>query len=172
MMWRQVNTHDHPILIAYDGSAGSRHAIDATADLFPGKAAIVLHAWSPVAIIAAACGSPVSLSTYHDDELQHAATRISEEGCRLAIAAGLHARPEIAEVAFQGTAHTILDVADEYDADLVVLGARGLSTFKSLLLGSVSRDVAQHAHRPVLIIPAGIDVVNGANAVAPDAATV
>jgi nucleotide-binding universal stress UspA family protein len=148
-----VNTLDNPILIAYDGSAGSRRAIDTTADLFPGNAVIVLHAWSPVAIIAATYGGAVPRSTFDDDELQHAATKISDEGSRLAIAAGLDAKPQVAEVAFQGTGHAILDVADEYDARLIVLGARGLSTFKSLLLGSVSRDVVQHAHRPVLIVP-------------------
>ena len=36
---------------------------------------------------------------------------------------------------------------------IIVLGARGLSTFKSLVLGSVSHGVVQHAHRPVLIVP-------------------
>jgi len=36
---------------------------------------------------------------------------------------------------------------------LSMLGARGLSTFKSLLLGSVSHGVAQHSHHPMLIVP-------------------
>ena len=44
-------------------------------------------------------------------------------------------------------------MADRHDASLIVLGARGLSAFKSMLLGSVSHSVAQHAHRPVLIVP-------------------
>ncbi len=36
---------------------------------------------------------------------------------------------------------------------MIVIGARGLSTFKSFVLGSVSHGVAQHAHVPVLIVP-------------------
>ncbi len=34
-----------------------------------------------------------------------------------------------------------------------MLGTRGLSGFKSMVLGSVSHGVAQHAHVPVLVVP-------------------
>ena len=93
------------------------------------------------------------LPTYDDDALQDEASRLAEKGCGLAKEAGLKAQPEIAEITYQGTWHTILDIADQYDAALVVLGARGLSTFKSIVLGSVSHSVAQHAHLPVLVVP-------------------
>src|ERR671934_164053 len=42
--------------------------------------------------------------------------------------------------------------ADELDADVIVLGARGLAGIAAFL-GSVSNHVLQHAHRPVLIVP-------------------
>ncbi len=45
----------------------------------------------------------------------------------------------------------ILAVAQDIDADLIVLGSHGLSGLKRLLLGSVSDGVLHHAHCSVLI---------------------
>ena len=142
-----------PILICYDGSDNARRAIETAGDLFHGREAIVLHVWSPVDVMASAYGAMVALPASNDRELQEAALKISDKGVVLASEAGLRARPESAECTFDGTSHAILGVADEYEAAVIVLGARGLSKFKSFILGSVSHAVTQHAHRPVLIVP-------------------
>src|SRR5215470_8037541 len=46
----------------------------------------------------------------------------------------------------------IIDVAAEWDADLIVVGARGLGAVATALLGSVSLAIARHAPCPVLIV--------------------
>lgn len=46
----------------------------------------------------------------------------------------------------------IVAAACDEGADLIVLGRRGLSTFQSLRLGSVSEGVLHQAHCPVLVI--------------------
>ena len=47
----------------------------------------------------------------------------------------------------------LLDVADKVDADLVAVGRRGEGGFPQQLLGSTSMQLAQHSHRPVLVVP-------------------
>ena len=39
------------------------------------------------------------------------------------------------------------------DADIVVLGSRGVGGFSRMLMGSTAGQVVQHAHCPVLIVP-------------------
>jgi nucleotide-binding universal stress UspA family protein len=46
----------------------------------------------------------------------------------------------------------IVDAASESDADLIVMGARGLKGIKSLLIGSVTRSVSINSQRPVMVV--------------------
>ena len=47
----------------------------------------------------------------------------------------------------------IADVADEVDAAVIVIGSRGLTGLKKVVETSVSQHLAEHARRPVLIVP-------------------
>ena len=46
----------------------------------------------------------------------------------------------------------VLAVAKKYDADLIVMGSRGLGPLKGLFMGSVSSYVTSHSTCPVLIV--------------------
>lgn len=92
-----------------------------------------------------------------------AATRAqatADEGAEVARAAGFDARPvgrrALSKTAERNTAtvwRAILDVADEEDAGVVVVGARGTSALASVLLGSVSYGLVHNSKRPVLVVP-------------------
>jgi nucleotide-binding universal stress UspA family protein len=49
-------------------------------------------------------------------------------------------------------AGTIVSYAEEKEADLVVIGTRGMSGIKRMLLGSVAEGVVMYAHCPVLVV--------------------
>ena len=46
----------------------------------------------------------------------------------------------------------ILETAEEMQADLIVMGSRGLGALKQMLMGSVSQYILVHAKSPVLVI--------------------
>lgn len=60
--------------------------------------------------------------------------------------------PYECEVASGDPAHTIIDILERYGCDLVVMGASGMSTLRSALLGSVSNEVLHAAGVPVMIV--------------------
>jgi nucleotide-binding universal stress UspA family protein len=47
----------------------------------------------------------------------------------------------------------ICRLAEERDADLIVMGSRGHGPLAAALLGSVAGHVVQHAHCPVMVVP-------------------
>ncbi len=59
---------------------------------------------------------------------------------------------ELYDMHFGIAAERILKAERELNPDLIVMGARGLSTFKKMLLGSISDEVSRKARAPVLIV--------------------
>jgi nucleotide-binding universal stress UspA family protein len=58
-------------------------------------------------------------------------------------------------VVFGFPAERLADLADEHDAELIVVGSRGRGALKSAFLGSVSHDLIGVARCPVLVVPPG-----------------
>lgn len=52
----------------------------------------------------------------------------------------------------KSVATTIMEYAELENVDLIIVGSRGRTSFKKVLLGSVSSDVMKNAHCPVLVI--------------------
>lgn len=147
------------ILLCYDGSDDARAAVERAATLFPGAAATVLAVWLPyrAMVMQSSFGiafpPPLADLERIDAEIQDDARASAQEGADRATRAGMAAETRIAPRR-TSMAAAILDVADEIDAEAIVVGTRGRGNVKSLLLGSVSHDVLQHADRPVVVVPA------------------
>jgi nucleotide-binding universal stress UspA family protein len=56
------------------------------------------------------------------------------------------------EVAKGDPAHTIIDIAERFECDMIVMGARGSSSLRSAMLGSVSNEVLHASAVPVVIV--------------------
>jgi nucleotide-binding universal stress UspA family protein len=79
-----------------------------------------------------------------------AAKERAEQGAELARRAGFdaEARAELSAPTWEG----IVDLANEIEAAVIVIGSRGLAGVRERLEGSVSHQVAEHSRRPVLIV--------------------
>jgi nucleotide-binding universal stress UspA family protein len=150
-----ASTAAGPLLLCYDGSEDAVHAIEHAATLFTGWAAVVVTVWQPAAGLGSMVWSGETPGTEYVAELDRAAAeeaaRIAAEGARVALRAGLNAEPLAVEAA-GSVSKTILRLADQNDAATIVMGSRGLTGLRSMLLGSVSQAVAHHSDRPTLII--------------------
>ena len=77
--------------------------------------------------------------------------RVADEGVRIAREVGLETRP-VAVKAAGPVWQTIVETAARRHASAIVMGSRGLTGIRSMLLGSVSNAVVHHADRPTLVI--------------------
>jgi nucleotide-binding universal stress UspA family protein len=82
--------------------------------------------------------------------VEGAAAAVIEEAVKR-LPAGMAKKPDPI-TSSQPPAVGILASAETWKADLIVVGARGMSTVERLLLGSVSRAVIHGAHLPVLVV--------------------
>jgi nucleotide-binding universal stress UspA family protein len=159
-------TRQGPVLIAYDGSPSSRHAVQEAGLLLSANPALVLTVWKRGLAFellqppAAPLGLPpapldIRSALEFDRELYEAAQRSAEGGAQLAREVGFaEAEPlVVAEEPDVPVAQTIISVADERDARAIVVGAHAHGRLDEIILGSTSREVIRRAEQPVLVAP-------------------
>jgi len=83
-----------------------------------------------------------------DDELREASAQVLTEA--LEAVGGAGGVPVTTHVGAGGPASVLVETA--HDADLLVIGSRGLGGFRGMLLGSVTQQVIAHAPCPVVVI--------------------
>ena len=145
-----------PVLFCYDGSDGSRGALTDAGALLKHDVATVVTVWETLATRLATTGG-LALAYIPDqgdlDAQEEAAARQAAElGVTIATQRGWEASARV-ENARVCVWRTLIEVADEIDAAVIVCGARGRNAAKRVLLGSVAEAVLHHSHRPTLIAP-------------------
>ncbi len=143
------------LLIGYDGSTDARHAIAAAARTIDTGTALVITVWDVIAPAEAispfGAGVPPAADPATAERLALSKAR---EGAGLASAGGFASEFGVrAGSGIGGIAEALLDAADGWDADLIVVGRRDMSRLRELVLGSVSDAVVRDAVRPVLVVP-------------------
>jgi len=146
-----------PILIAYDGSLDARRAIEEVARLLPGAKAVVLYARQPLESFAAHLEGHPALEDVRgiDATTLDASELLAAEGAEHASSLGLAAEPRVASIPDMVVSDVIVEVAEEIDAALIVMGSRGRRGLRALLAGSTSTHVLHAAGRPTLVVPSG-----------------
>jgi nucleotide-binding universal stress UspA family protein len=134
------------IVVGYDDSPNSQRALERAAQMakaFGGR--LVVTSVAPTVFVgttrSAGAVDPSDPVSHHEDELAAARSYLAEQAvdAELVPATG-------------DPAKTIVTVADQHAADLIVVGTRELNVALRLLGQSVSDAVAHKAHRDVLIV--------------------
>jgi nucleotide-binding universal stress UspA family protein len=115
-----------PVMVGTDGSPGAQAAVATAAELFPGRTQVLVAVAEP----------------------GHGPGPTAPDGAEL-----LHVPCSGRPGSARATAATLAEVAAERGAAVVVVGSRGRSVSRELLVGSVPRALLHCAHRPVLVVP-------------------
>jgi nucleotide-binding universal stress UspA family protein len=129
--------HEHTIVLGFDGSKGAERALDWAVQeaKMRGDKLCIIRAWT-----VGEFGTDAELGAYTEDELQkEMSARLDGSGV------------DYECMAIRGPAAKVL-VEHSADADMLVVGSRGLGGFTGLLLGSVSHQVSTHSGAPVVVI--------------------
>jgi nucleotide-binding universal stress UspA family protein len=144
------------ILCGVDGSPESEAAV-ATAQALATRLGtrLVLAYVAEPARVPLAHAAPLGIGMAGPGIAVEEREQLREQGIRLldrvSDAAGLSEVDYRVEIG--PPAERLADIADEEDAELIVVGSRGRGALTAAFLGSVSNSLAGIARRPVLIVP-------------------
>ena len=133
------------LVVGYDGTDGSRAALDAAlglaAELGDGVVVVFAHVTSRL-------GGEVR---DYDDAVREHGRGVLEEARGIAREAGVEVELVMRELS---SAEALIAVADEHDARMIVVGSYGERPLKSALVGSTPTRLLHLSERPVLVVRA------------------
>lgn len=141
------------IVVGTDGSEGAQEALDVAGELAAGlgipevHVVTASHPLSSVELQQVRSQLPDEFKLLVDSHVP-ASGRLEDADAVLAHHGVGMIRHDIGD----SPASAILDVAEDVDADLIIVGARGLGAVGRFLRGSVSDKVAHHSPCSVLVV--------------------
>jgi nucleotide-binding universal stress UspA family protein len=148
------------ILVAFDGSEASKHALDHAVNFAePSNSDLLILSVVPRVMMpvfpdegfgAAPITAAQDMGEYQDKmkdiynkSLEEARKDINDHFPDMKVETMLlEGRPS----------STIVNAAEEYDADLIVIGSRGIGGITGWILGSTSRNVVESCTKPILVV--------------------
>jgi nucleotide-binding universal stress UspA family protein len=137
------------VLLALDGSPSAdaaRRVVDSLA--WPRGTSILVLGVTPLSGMRAAALGGLPVPDSDDEVLDAELGRCVVEAARSLAADGLRLERRVVR---GRAASCIVDEAAAWEADLIVVGSRGLGRLSTMVLGSVSAEVVDHAPCPVLV---------------------
>lgn len=134
------------IVVGYDSSDCGKQALDRAIEIAKclGDEVVVVFGYAPPGI----WGGEIA---EHEEAIEELGERLTGEARERAAAQGIEA--EVAMVPKRG-AEALLEVADEREARMIVVGSYGEAPLKGALLGSTPNRLLHMSNRPVLVVPA------------------
>ncbi|MYL22570.1 universal stress protein [Halomonas alkaliantarctica] len=141
------------ILVPVDGSENAQHALEVACQLAKEQdtALVILHVPEILTHEATlAWGIGTTAIDASRDELEKLGEKVIEHASNAAKERGISHLETVVE---QGDpARTIIDQAKQHGVDAIVIGSRGLSDLKGLVVGSVSHKVSHSAPCRVITV--------------------
>jgi nucleotide-binding universal stress UspA family protein len=151
-----------PAVIGFDGTAAAERAVREAGELLAPRPVLVVvvveegETFGAAVAPVFAAGLPVTEveirnALLAEEEVVQQAKRLTQRGVVLALEAGLKA-VGLTVADDVPIATTLLRVAEEQDAPVVVVGAHRRGALSELLVGSTTKDLLKRATIPVLVV--------------------
>ena len=131
-------------VLGYDESAGADRALTVAIDLSLryGEPLVLVYGVAPP-------GGVGEEFRAHQTALEEMGRHATEHALKRVAAAGATAQVALVH---EKPAPALLQVADEHDARMIIVGSYGESSLRGVLLGSTAYRVLNQSHRPVLVV--------------------
>ena len=141
------------ILVAVDGSDPSFNASTYAIDFAKknGAELIVLYIVSPVPYSQFEYANIGRMKEIESNEMEKAQREVVDKVKQKATENNVSVKTEVL-IKYTSVVKEIVEYAEDNKVDMIVIGSRGVTGLKKILLGSVANGVVTYSHCPVLVV--------------------